>query len=182
MTDLETLVFCLRLSEIDHVVDGTYLQNNLLSHLSHLHTFHFDLLHLMAGPSLLTLIPTPDAIRQSFVDRGYDVACYMDYDRVGLRQCRLYTMALDLDRMCFIGHDFPGGFFPHVRILCMKDDRHPFEHRLFVVIARSFPSLNLLSTINMKEQHDHSSAMIEFAHLDYVEQFLSESITSLPSL
>ncbi len=83
----------------------------------------------------------------------------------------------------------------YVRVVRMKDFYHPFEHKFFAQISRSFPLLSRLMLFNAKEQkeeHEEKSSIINFSHLvefachnvhiDYVEQFLYDSNRRLPCL
>jgi hypothetical protein len=97
--------------------------------------------------------------------------------------------------MSYITHSFPGDMFINVRVLRMKDYYHPFEHKFFAQISRSFPLLShlMLSNANkQKEKHEEKCSTADFsrlveldcrsAHIDYVEHFLSDSNTRLPCL
>lgn len=73
-------------------------------------------------------------------------------------------------------------------------DRRPFEHRLFHIIARDFPFLQMLLVSNMQQQQDKdgSCALIPFSNLtylcvadariDYAMQFLCNQKMNLPRL
>jgi hypothetical protein len=103
-----------------------------------------------------------------------------------------------------ITNSFPGGIFPSVYYLSMLNVR-PFEHDFFNLIAGAFPSLRELTVTNLipqihKQQHwqldnhnnNQNSSIIIYPHLktlflpnvhiDYVEEFLHDNNTCLPSL
>jgi hypothetical protein len=94
-----------------------------------------------------------------------------------------------------ISHSFPGGLFKNVSVLWMRDEYQSFEYSFFIKISQSFPLLRRLTITNRIEQKQKSkevSSIIEFphlieldcrdAHINYVEQFLSNLNTYLPSL
>ncbi|UJR29390.1 hypothetical protein I4U23_010602 [Adineta vaga] len=100
-----------------------------------------------------------------------------------------------MERISHIRHNFPGGMFNNVGVLCMRDLNHPFKHKFFAMISTSFPLLRRLEISNdnkQEEKHEDKSAIIHFSHLvefeyfevhvDYVEQFLCDSNTRLPCL
>ncbi|CAF3242981.1 unnamed protein product [Rotaria socialis] len=74
---------------------------------------------------------------------------------------------------------------------------HIFEHEFFLRIAQSFPLVKALTLVNMKPQNgkqtddNQNLPIIEYAHLttldltkshlDYIEQFLLDTKTTLPS-
>jgi hypothetical protein len=115
----------------------------------------------------------------------------------------MFSLPFIMERVSGINNSFPGGMFPSVNVLSMLDSR-PFEHEFFNLIARAFPSLRIL--VNnipqvRKQQHwqsaddnnnDQNSSITVYPHLNtlylsnvhvhYVEQFLDENSTHLPSL
>ncbi|CAF3615150.1 unnamed protein product [Rotaria sp. Silwood1] len=160
-----------------------------------LHTFHFDIVTEYVSMNEQQPKPTPDDIRRTFTERGYHVDCYINYEFYNLGRCHVYSIPFDNERLCHITHGFPGGMFINVRVLRMKDDIHPFEHKFFAEVSRSFPLLSRLMVSNVneqKEKHVEKSSIINFSHLveldclnvhiDYVEQFLFDSNTRLPCL
>jgi hypothetical protein len=194
MTHLEKLTLSLRVVEQNAFIDGTYLNNYILSQMPYLHTFHFDIVtdHVTINQQHR---PTPDDIRRTFMERGYNVDCYINYQFYNSGRCHVYSLPFHMERMCYITHSFPDGMFINVRDLRMKDYFHPFEHKFFAQISRSFPLLSRLIFSNVQEQkekHEEKSSIIHFSHLielvchnvhiDYVEQFLSDSNTRLPCL
>jgi hypothetical protein len=135
-------------------VDGIYLTNEILNHMPHLHTFIFDIAteHVMFNGQFK---PYPDDIRCSFIKRGHDVDCYIDYDLAGSGRCHVYSLQFNMGRIYPITHSFPGGMFVNVRNLRMRDLYHSFEHGFFVQISHSFPLLIRLSLYNTNEQKEN---------------------------
>ena len=105
----------------------------------------------------------------------------------------IYSLPYQFTNFYFMGSAFQGGKFDHVRKLSMCD-RRPFEHRLFQIIARAFPFLQILLIANVKWQQDkdRSCALVTFsnllhlcltdAHIDYVMELLCNEYISLPRL
>jgi hypothetical protein len=195
MTHLEKLTLAFRVGRRNSFIDGIYLDNYIVSHLPHLHTFHFNIITEFVRINQQQPKPTPDDIRRTFIERGYNVDCYIDYEFYNLGRCHVYSLPFHMEFLYHISHNFSGGMFINVRVLYMKDNHHPFEHKFFAQISRSFPLLSrlILSNANeQKEKHEEKSSIIDFSHLveltyytvhiDYVEQFLSESNTRLPCL
>ncbi|UJR19932.1 hypothetical protein I4U23_023064 [Adineta vaga] len=195
MTHLEQLTLSLRVAGKGSIIDGTYLNNYILSQMPRLHTFHFDIVNECVRIDQEHPKPTPDDIRHGFKQSGYDVDCYIDYGFHPSVRCHVYSLAFPLERICPITHNFPGGMFINIRVLRLKDWLHPFEHSFFAQISRSFPLLSRLIISNgneQKEKHVDKPSIIEFSHLveleycnvhiDYVEQFLVDSNAYLPCL
>ncbi|CAF3397645.1 unnamed protein product [Rotaria sp. Silwood2] len=181
-------------------IDGNYLANEILSHMLHLQTFHFDIV-----TQYITINEEPrpcsDSIRRTFTEAGRDTDCYVDYYLNGTGRCHVYSLPFTLERIRHISHSFPGGMFINVRILRVFD-MYPFENAFFARIALAFPLLNHLTisnAIKQKKKSSHQlenseeeSSIIEYPHLielvfscvhiDYVEQFLSSLNTRLPCL
>ncbi len=63
-----------------------------------------------------------------FIERGYSVDCYIDYDYMDSGRCHVYSLPFDIDCICDITYGFPGGMSRSVRVLSLKDFSHSFEH------------------------------------------------------
>ncbi|CAF4317297.1 unnamed protein product, partial [Rotaria sordida] len=55
-----------------------------------------------------------------------------------------------------ITNNFPGGFYPYVRIVSLYDE-HPFEHEFFLQMALAFPLMSRLTLINYCSQNSKQS-------------------------
>jgi hypothetical protein len=154
MTYLEKLTLSLRVGPKNSFIDGTYLDNYILGQMPHLHTFDFDIVTEYVSINEQLPRPTPDDIRRTFMERGRHVDCYIDYQFTGSGRCHVYAVPCYMERLCNITHGFPGGMFINVSVLCMKDHGHPFEHKFFAQISRSFPVLSRLIIASMKEQKE----------------------------
>ncbi|CAF3380934.1 unnamed protein product [Rotaria socialis] len=201
MSHLEKLTLSLGVRGRNSFIDGTHLDNCIFSRLPHLHAFVFDIITDFVR-STGHFEPSADHIRRTFIQRGHHADCYIDYHHSNMRRCHVYSVPLNMECMRHISHGFPGGTFINVRILSMLDDSHPFEHNFFAQISRSFPLLSRLilrNTTPQTEKRSHQlvkleeiSSVIEYshlieldcthAHIDYVEQFLSNVNTCLPCL
>ncbi|CAF2368097.1 unnamed protein product [Rotaria sp. Silwood2] len=115
-------------------------------------------------------------------------------------QCHIYSCPFTIRSYENIANNFPGGLFTYVCNVSLFDER-PFEHEFFIRIAQSFPFIKKLSINNRKAQKNKQNRklknnnqdllIIEYpylkwldfdeAHDDYVEQFLLDTKTCLPS-
>ena len=201
MFKLEKLTLSLRVFYQTSFMDGIYLDDLILSRMSYLHTFHFDIVTESSRfPEQLTL--TCDDIRRRFIVRGLHVDCYIDYCGNIAQRIHVYSIPSNMEHIHYITNCFSGGIFPNVRSLCVRDFCDPFEHDFFIKISHSFPLLSRLTLTNTKEQkkkssqqlmktEENSSTIIEYPHLvelvfstvhiDYVEEFLSDLNTRLVS-
>ncbi|CAF4123957.1 unnamed protein product [Rotaria sordida] len=201
MLHLEKLTLSLRIRDRNTFIDGNYLHKYIVSQMSHLHTFIFDIVtENVMGNQLLR--PSVDDIRRTFIEKGHCVDCYIDYHYNSIGRCHVYSLPFNMERIHKITHKFPGGMFMNVRVLCVFDYDRPFEHDYFVKISHSFPLLCHLRIINKIPQNDkwprqlmkpeEAFLIIEYmhlvqlscigAHVDYVEQFLCNLNTRLPCL
>jgi len=196
MTHVEKLFLSLRVGRKNSFIDGAYLYNNIHSQMPHLDTFHFDIVtdHVLINEQQPKV--TSNHIRRTFMERGYHVDCYTDYRVFGTGRCHVYSVPSQMERICPITRSFSDGMLNNVRALRMKDYFHSFEHKLFIQISHSFPSLSRLMVSNtnkQEEKHEEKSSIIirfprlielEYSgvHIDYVEQFLSDLNTCLPCL
>ncbi|CAF3472364.1 unnamed protein product [Rotaria socialis] len=201
MLQLEKLTLSLRVCSRTSLIDGTHLLNDILSEMSHLHTFIFNII-TQSTMMNKELLPTPDDVSRPLIQRGYNVGCYTDFCQMEMCQCHIYSLPFTMERMDTLSNKFPGGLFMTVRHLVTQHLFRPFEHDFFVRISHAFPLLNKLILMNKNEQeekltyqkneHEQTSSIIEFSHLmilnftisalDYAEQFLSDVIARLPCL
>ncbi|CAF1356093.1 unnamed protein product [Rotaria sordida] len=203
MSNLEKLTLSIRVGERNSFIDGTYLHNYVLSQMPHLQTFTFDIVTDIVRNNQ-QFKPSSDDIQGTFIEKGYHVDCYVDYDDITLDRCHVYSLPFNMKHIHDITHSFPGGMFMNVRVLHMFDHSHPFEHDLFARISCSFPLLRNLAVNNLTPQNENrsqqlvkseeTSSIIEYLHLvelnfscggthiDYVEEFLCNLNTRLPCL
>jgi hypothetical protein len=201
MSRLEMLTLSLRVCGRISFIDGTHLDNEILSKMSHLRTFNFDIAteHVIMDKELL---PTSDDVRHRLIQRGYNVDCYIDYNIDGKGRCHFYSLPFTMERMHSLTNNFRGGLFMNVRKLSVSEIFRTFEYDFFARISQVFPLLKQFSVLNMNSQTktrlnqldecNETSSIIEFSHLmvldiymchiDYVKQFLFDSNTHLPCL
>lgn len=201
MVNLEKLTLCFRARQQNSFIDGTYLTNEISSHMLYLHEFTFDIVteetRINAHP-----LPRTNDIRRTFIENGYHADCYVEYCKYRIGRCHIYSLPFTMDRIQSITSRFSSGIFVNVRILRIFDIAYSFEHSFFVRISRSFPLLHQLSISNeierlekplstTKKSKDISSViefkhltnlLLESVHIDYVEQFLSCLNTQVPKL
>ncbi|CAF4222168.1 unnamed protein product, partial [Rotaria magnacalcarata] len=93
MLQLEKLTLSLRVCSRTSLIDGTHLLNDILSEMSHLHTFIFNIItqSTMINEELL---PTPDDVSRPLIQRGYNVGCYTDFCQMEMCQCHIYSLPL----------------------------------------------------------------------------------------
>ena len=191
MSNLETLNLSLSISVKETFVDGNNLKNKIVNNMSRLNQFTFDI-HSIMDINNYIILPSNEDIRDTFKDFQYtQVICYMDHflDRKE-SQCHVCTYPSQMSRYHYISNQFPGGYYPYVRVVFLYDE-HPFEHEFFVRLAQSFPFIEKLVLRNQKSQqhkqsyklltdNDHLSIVeyshlaeldIEWGHNDYVEEF-----------
>ncbi|CAF0921664.1 unnamed protein product [Adineta steineri] len=197
LSHLEKLTLSLRISERYSYIDGTYLENSLLRQIQYLQAFFFDIAteHVNINGQVR---PSFNDIRHTFTQRGYNVDGYIDsmnsINKMWNRH-HVYSLPFHMEYIHPISHGFPGGMFMNVANLRIRDMSNSFEHNFFAKISHSFPLLRRLSIqikIEKKEKSEEVSSIIEFshlvelkfisAHIDYVEQFLPDMKTRLPSL
>ena len=109
--------------------------------------------------------------------------------------CSIFSIPFVFDRLGGIGNGFPDIKFNHVTYL---EDILPFKHQFFVRVARAFPLLRKFRICAIEGQsiwdldNEQPSEIAVYAHLiyldlfcassEYIDQFLNEKKTFLPSL
>ena len=196
MSNLEELTLFLTVSRCNSTyINGNQLHDNVLSSMTRLEKFSFCIQTRLFNSVIEMELPSEDNLRNSFFELGYkDVDAFGDVTYVDHRaNAHIYSLPYPFKRFDCMTSAFQGGKFDQVRELIMFD-RRPFEHRLFQIIARDFPVLQMLLVNNHKEQQvkDHSDKHITFSHLcefsltdshiDYATEFLSNENMALPRL
>ena len=198
MSALEKLTLSLLVKDRRSFIDGLHLHNEIEKKMPYLSTFVFNIFthHVLFSE---TNRPSSDDIRRTFPP-GTSFDCYVDYNWDGQGLCHVYSLPLPLTHLHGITNNFPGGELLHIRSLYVMDATCPFEHEFFQRINRSFPFLRSLTIINQLEQerseqclnaeqvssiveYSHLTELdLEYAHINYVEQFLIDTRISLPRL
>jgi hypothetical protein len=202
MSRLEIFTLSLVVGDRTSFIDGTHLNNDILSKMPHLRTFTCDIVteHVIMDKELL---PTTDDVRYALIQRGYNVDCYIDYyDARGMGRCHIYSLPFTMERLHRLTNNFSGDRFMNVRRLTVGEAFRPFKYDFFVRISEAFSLLKELSVLNWNSQtktqlsqldeYNQISSILEFSHLiildvcmchiDYVKQFLFDSNTRLPCL
>ncbi|CAF3504874.1 unnamed protein product [Rotaria socialis] len=199
MSQLEKYALSLIVRCRTSFIDGTHLVNDILSKMSYLHTFIFNIITYNVRMDE-ELLPTPDDVKRALIQREYNVNCYTDYSAFNNGQCHIYSLPFAMDRMYTHSSKFHGDLSLTVRYLYVQDFVRPFEHDFCWRISRDFPLLNNLTIFNIAkqtknlihQQDEQASSIIEFSHLmtlclygcyiNYVTQFLLDFNTHLPCL
>lgn len=182
-------------------IDGTHLYNEILVHMLRLNKFVF---FISNSTDINDLIPclSNDYLQRTFKNIGYDqVVSIIDYIGIDFATYHIFSLPFGFDRFESIDNNFPSIVFNNVTYLCVSDDI-PFEHEFFKRIAQFFPFLKNLHISNSKRQSsnlvqlqsniDQSYSIVEYphltslnfiyAHIDYAQQFLLHTRTSVPQL
>ncbi|CAF4210339.1 unnamed protein product, partial [Rotaria sordida] len=176
MSYLEKLTLYLPIKGRNRVIDGTYVQHDILDYMPQLHSFTFYICTYVETIDLSYKLSSED-IQQTLTNIGQE-------------------------HVTNLGNKFPNIVFSYVTHL-LVEDTNPFEHEFFMRIARSFPLLKCLRIFNIESQvldglmtfssdncqlhsiieYPHLTTLdVQYAHGDYVEQFLNETKTFIPCL
>ena len=201
MLNLEKLALALLIARQERFVDGNDLKNNIVGHMPRLKEFTFNIRSTIELDNQIHL-PSNEDMQRTFTDltdhRIISCVDYFSYEKIG--QCHFYTCPYTMTCYENISNKFPGGVFEYVRCVTLFDE-HPFEHIFFYRIAQAFPFLSDLTVCNWESQNHkqdqdrnddtRDSLIIKFPHLteldllevhdDYIEQFLVDTKTCLPS-
>lgn len=192
MLNLEKLGLYITTFVKERFLDGNSLKEDILDHLTKLKHFDFDIYSNLYMANHLNF-PSKEDIQETFKDFPCPkvISCvdYI-YHRKHV-QCHIYSYPFLMNIYEQITNNFPGGFYPYVRIVSLCDQR-PFEHEFFRQISLAFPLMSRLTVINYcKQSNDvnQNFEIIQYHHLieleirqchdDYIEQFLLNTKTYL---
>lgn len=197
MHNLENLTLYLREKGGNSIIDGDFVQNEILLYMPQLHSFTFYISTYIDTRNLSHQLPQEDLS----VGRGNPISM-VNYVSPYAVVCSMFSLPLLLDFLADLGNRFPDVVFRNVTYLFVRS-LEAFGHEFFVRIARSFPLLNCLWIGNGEPQpirdplgsssdHPQSHSTIEYPHLtsldmsyshkDYLEQFLHEEKAYIPCL
>ncbi|CAF3049186.1 unnamed protein product [Rotaria sp. Silwood2] len=200
MSNLEELTLYLTIKMGTSFIDGTHIYNEILSHVPQLHIFNFCICTEIKTDDFVHHL-SKDDIQETFPNTIYQkVDCMVQYGDCHA-VCHVFSLPFMFDYLGYIGNTFPSIIFSHIKRLTVSDGV-AFEHEFFNRIAWSFPLLEYLCVINFmspsqisKQFNSNDNQLnsiviyphliwlcIESSHIDYVEQFLNETKTHLPSL
>ncbi|CAM4777019.1 unnamed protein product [Rotaria magnacalcarata] len=201
MLYLEHLTLYLCIKDQHRITDGTRVQDDILAHMSQLHSLTFYISTYIDSGELRHNI-SREHIQQTFIYIGQQNATTI-VNRLSrsVVECSIFSLPFAFDYLGSLGNTFPNIIFNYVTYLVVED-KDAFRHEFFVRIARSFPLLKDLRIFNIELQlssdctlssdHSQSYSMIEYPHLtsldvgyshrDYLEQFLNETKACVPCL
>ena len=201
MLNLEKLDLTLNISRNTTFIDGNSLKINIMNYMPRLEIFKFNIYSTFNIHNQSYLLSSED-IRHTFNNfKNNQIICSIDYfQRKQCGQSHIYTYPYKLKYYNSITNNFSGGLFKCVRRILLFDE-YPFEHEFFLRISQSFPFVESINLRNCKPQNNKSCtesnktnqhlSVINYPHLtnltlnlvhdDYVEQFLIDTITSLPN-
>ncbi|CAF4379082.1 unnamed protein product, partial [Adineta steineri] len=115
VSKLEKLALSLIVDRRNSFIDGNHLVNDVLSEMSHLHTFIFN---IITNKVIIEeeFLPTRDNILRPLIEKGYNADCYTDYCTINKGQCHIYSLPFTLERMDVFTNKFPDScLFVNVR-------------------------------------------------------------------
>ncbi|CAF3204414.1 unnamed protein product [Rotaria sp. Silwood2] len=202
MTCLEKLTLYLRIKNRGTFIDSTHLQNEILFYMPRLHSFSFYISTYDDTADLFRYMPSQD-IQRTTTNIGHQrMTKIINYSTSRQAVCCVFSLPFVFDHFHEIGNIFPDVVFKYVTYM-MVQDVVPFNHELFIRVARSFPLLGQLRILNLESQSacnvstlssDDSQAysVVKYPHLtsldvvkaniDYLEEFLNETKASVPCL
>ncbi|CAF5045924.1 unnamed protein product, partial [Rotaria sp. Silwood1] len=117
MSKLEKLTLSLIFYRRILFIDGNHLVNDILNE---------------------ELLPTPDHVVRTLIEKGYNIECYTDYCRINMGQCHIYSIPFTLECMHMFINKFLGGLFVNVHHFVAHAMWCPFEHDFFCSNLSSF--------------------------------------------
>ena len=202
MSNLEKLTLYLPIEGRNTVIDGTYVQHDILDYMPQLHSFTFYICTYVKTVDLSYKLSS-EVIQQIPTNIGQQhVTSIVNNIQDGIAACSILSLPFQFDYLKHLGNKFPNIVSNYVTYL-LVEDANPFKHEFFIRIARSFPLLNYLRVFNRESQvldglmtfssnncqlhsiieyHRLTRLDVKDAHKDYVEQFLNETKAFLPCL
>ncbi|CAF4325880.1 unnamed protein product, partial [Adineta steineri] len=202
MPYLKKLTLYLRIKGRNRVIDGTYIQHDILNYMPQLHSFTFYISTFIDTVDLFYNLSNED-IQQTLTNiRQQNVASMVNYITFDKPECSIFSLPFTFDYLEGLGNEFLNIIFNHVTFLRIEDI-NGFKHEFFIRLARSFPLLKCLHICNVESQLSYdfntflsdttqSYSLIEYPHLTsldvryanecYLEQFLNETKAYVPCL
>ncbi|CAF0776093.1 unnamed protein product [Adineta steineri] len=138
MSKLEKPTLSLIVDRRNSCIDGHHLVNDILSKMSHLHTFIFN---IITNKVIIDeeFLPTRDNILCPLIEKGYNADCYTDYCTISNAQCHIYSLPFNLECMHMFTNKFPDGcVFVNVRHFAARLIWRPFEHEFLLKFLELF--------------------------------------------
>lgn len=201
MSHLEKLTLYLRVKNRDAFIDSSHLENEIFLYMPQLRSYTFYISTYITIDSF-HYIPSQDSQRIITNIRQQSMTSIINYIDTNEAVCHIFSLPFIFDRIEDLGNIFPDSVFNYVTYL-LVEDIYPFNHEVFIRVARSFPLLNHFRIVNLEQQSSRyissvssnntpSNAIAEYHHLtllnlrcvntDYIEQFLNEAKTYVPCL
>ena len=197
MSHLESLTLYLSIKDQDTFIDGTRLQDEILVHMPQLNSFVFYISSCINSVGLVHHLSSEDIQRTLANLRQQNVTSIVHHLDPEEMICSIFSIPFVFDRLEDIGNHFPDIIFSHVTYLRVQDIV-PFDHEFFIRVARAFPLLRTFRVFNPRSQsssnfdNNQSFEIARYPHLiyldlwcadiDYIDQFLNEKKTCVPSL
>ncbi|CAF1095315.1 unnamed protein product [Rotaria sordida] len=196
MINLEELKLYLFVRRFDSIyIDGIQLYDQILIYMPRLNKFTFSIKTFVVNKNIRINLSSNENIQYSFIGKKYgQVGSYVHTWSMETKgECHIYSIPYEFEYFHDLSISFPGGMFHKVRNLIMEDT-HPFEHKLFKIISQDFHFLQYLYIYNDESEKYKEDSFplitfpnltlldIQFAHINYVEQFLLKKYTHLPNL
>lgn len=199
MLYLKKLTLYLCVASQDGFVDPIYLLNEFTMYMSRLHSFNFYLSTENNSNDLVHYLSNND-IKRNYRNIGQQEISDMVCFSINTATYHIFTLPFKFNNLMSIGNVFPNIVFKYVIELWVHDVV-PFEYEFFVRISKAFPLLknfhvSILAPLSFDTEvlspNVESCEVIKYPHLtlldirrtsiNYVEQFLNETITHLPCL
>jgi hypothetical protein len=180
-------------------IDGTHIDNEILSHMPQLNTFTFHIATI-TRTSDMEYQQSTDDIQRTFVNwKQNEMKCCVDYFSNDIAKCHIYSFPYNFPYIEGVTNSFQGGLFKSVTKVSLYDTRS-FEHDFFKWITNAFPYLKRLIIVNLAPQENkYSNDIINrrqifptisypnliclnviSGHIDYVDQFLRDEKAYIP--
>ncbi|CAF0836722.1 unnamed protein product [Adineta steineri] len=210
MSNLEKLTLHISVEGRNKVIDGAFVQHDILDYMPQLRSFTFYICTYVGPIAALPYKLSSEDIQLTLTNIGLQhVSSMVNYVTssvnfvYGVRAtCSIFSLPFEFDYLQDLGNNFPNIVFSYVTYLLIQDI-FPFEHEFFMRITRSFPLLKHLCIRNQQAQkldgrvtfssdncqlhsnieYPHLTILdVKFSHIDYAEQFLNETKTFVPCL
>ncbi|CAF1249740.1 unnamed protein product [Rotaria sordida] len=149
MSCLEQLTLYIHVKGRNRVLDGTYVQRDILDYMPQLHSFTFYIGTYVDTIGLSYKLSNEN-IRRTLTNIGQQHATsIVNYVSTDKAACSIFSLPFAFDYLEHLGNAFPNIVFTYVTYLLVEDD-DPFKHEFFIRIARSFPLLKYLRIFNIE--------------------------------
>ncbi|CAF2941966.1 unnamed protein product [Rotaria sp. Silwood2] len=199
MLYLEKLTLYLCIACQGAFIDPIYLLHEFTMYMSRLYSFNFYLSTENNTNDLIHYLSNND-VKRNHTNIGHQEVLDMVCFSVNTATYHIFTLPFEFAKLMSVGNIFPNIIFNYVIELWVHDVV-PFEYEFFVRISKAFPLLkhfyvsifaSLSFNTEVSSPNIESCEVVKYPHLtlldirrtniNYVEQFLNETITHLPCL